>query len=454
MKRFLYLFLLTLVAQISVEKSHASVIVNSGQSDIYSLEIPSDGRTQAQKEILADPNKSASNHLVYPGPDKKRLTPVPKGYVPFYISHYGRHGSRYLIPDKIYDYPYQVLLRADSLEILTGKGKQTLRRITAIRNEAMGRHGELTSLGAEQHQGIARRMYQRFPEVFRGKTHVDAKSTVVIRCILSMENGLHALLRLNPELDITHDASCHDMYYMNQQDTLLQEKKMSGRAKEVYDRYSKQHENYQNLMKTLFKVPSYWQDSINTLELSDDLFHLARSLQSTDLRGKFTLYDIFTADEIYDNWLRSNAYWYVTYGPSPLNGGTQPYSQRNLLKNIISTADSCIMLSHPGATLRYGHDTMVMPLTCLLGLNGYDKKIGDLDSLVENNWLDYRIFPMACNIQFIFYRSAKYPGKILVKVLLNENEATLPIKPFAKGCYEWRKVRGYYLEKLSRYVGN
>ena len=56
---------------------------------------------QAKKEIMHNPYLSASNYLAYPGPQKE-LTKAPKGYLPFYISHYGRHGSRYLIGENEY----------------------------------------------------------------------------------------------------------------------------------------------------------------------------------------------------------------------------------------------------------------------------------------------------------------------------------------------------------------
>ena len=51
---------------------------------------------QARSDIKANVNLAASNYLAYPGPQKK-LSPAPAGYEPFYISHYGRHGSRYTI---------------------------------------------------------------------------------------------------------------------------------------------------------------------------------------------------------------------------------------------------------------------------------------------------------------------------------------------------------------------
>jgi hypothetical protein len=163
------------------------------------------------------------------------------------------------------------------------------------------------------------------------------------------------------------------------------------------------------------------------------------------------MYDLFNEDEIYDLWAGSNAWWYVSYGNSPLSGGIQGYSQRNLVRKIISEADSCLALPHPGATLRYGHDTMVMPLVCLLNLNGYDKKVS-LDDLDKSGWLNYRIFPMACNVQFIFYHKNDQDKDVIFKILHNEDEAVLPdLKP-VQGCYyKWSDFKDYFLKKINDY---
>ncbi len=409
------------------------------------------GAQQARKDFKADRNLSASNYLAYPGPLQAKLTPTPKGYEPFYLSHYGRHGSRWLIGDRDYNRPVKMLAKADSLGKLTAKGKDVLRKLTLLRDAAYKRDGELTLLGAQQHKGIAKRMVQNFPEIFEGKTNIDAKSTVVIRCILSMENALQQLLVMNPELQIRHDASYHDMYYMNQSDTALDHRKVTPEARKALDELNKKHMHPERVMRLLFNDDSYWQNEIKANDLYKVLFKQAGNLQSTELRHDFTLYDLFTDDEIYDLWVQDNARWYVTYGPSPLNGGTQPYSQRNLLRKIISEADSCLQLKHPGATLRYGHDTMVMPLTALLELDGMGKKINDLEQLDKEGWRNYRIFPMACNIQFVFYRPVNGKGDILFKVLRNENEATLPIKAVSGPYYRWQDFKDYFLKKLDAY---
>ena len=411
---------------------------------------------QAREDFRKDITLSGSNYKAYPGP-QKALTPAPAGYTPYYISHYGRHGSRYLIGPMDYDVPYNAMKKAADAGMLTEKGLEVFDKIGQIREEARGRDGELTQLGAEQHRGIAKRMYERFPEVFKGKTNIDAKSTTVIRCILSMENALLQLASMNPELNITHDASRHDMYYMNQSDSVLSALKRQGEKSQEYVDFRMKHRTSDRIMKLLFKDPNFLNDykvrgrSVEPYKLVEKIFELASNMQSTELRHKFNMYDIFTEDEVYELWLRSNAFWYVNYGSSPLSGGIQGYSQRNLLRKIISEADSCLAFPHPGATLRYGHDTMVMPLVCLLNLNGYDKKVS-LDDLDKVGWLNYRIFPMACNVQFIFYHKNDQDKDVIFKILHNEDEALIPeLKP-VQGCYyKWSDFKDFFLKKLDDY---
>lgn len=401
-----------------------------------------------REDFKRDITLSASNYVAYRGP-QKQLTPAPKGYKPFYLSHYGRHGSRYMIGKAAYDVPYFSLLKAKQEGKLTPKGEETLRKVALIREDAKGRDGELTPLGALQHQGITQRMMERFPEIFAGKTNIEARSTVVIRCILSMENGLQQLLRMNPQLHIFHDASYHDMFYMNQPDKRLDSLKNCIGRKVVQEELTSKHDNYKRVMEELFNDPAWVKQNINPRDLNWKLFEMAGAIQGTELRGKVSLYDLFNEEEIYQNWVVSNSWWQMSYGYSPYTGNEQPYSQRNLLRDIIEKADSCIALAHPGATLRYGHDTMVTPLVCLLNLNGYGEEIKEPEK-IATQWFDYKITPMATNLQFVFYRKAK-SDDILVKVLLNEDEATLPVKSDVAPYYHWNDFKAYCQEKLASF---
>ena len=75
----------------------------------------------------------------------------------------------------------------------------------------------------------------------------------------------------------------------------------------------------------------------------------------------------------------------------------------------------------------------------------------NLNELTEKGWVNYRAFPMGSNIQLVLYRKSPTDRDPLFKILLNENEATLPL-PAKKGpYYRWSDFRKYYLKKLDAY---
>ena len=86
------------------------------------------GAQTTVEELSADWNKLGGLYYAYPGPQSAQ-TPAPKGYKPFYISHFGRHGSRWLINPATYEATYAILHNADSLGALTELGKSVLERV-------------------------------------------------------------------------------------------------------------------------------------------------------------------------------------------------------------------------------------------------------------------------------------------------------------------------------------
>jgi hypothetical protein len=402
---------------------------------------------QTRTEIAKDQRLAAANYRDYPTPTKA-LTPAPTGYQPFYISHYGRHGSRWLIGPNAFDKPYAALTKADSLGKLTPRGREVLASVKAMRDNGRSREGELTPLGAEQHRAIAKRMYEHFPQVFAGKTHVDARSTVVIRCILSMENELLQLAALNPQLTFTHDASYHDMYFMNDQESPFNKLRNTQAVKDSLKAFNERHNDFTHMLRTVFNDTAYANRMAKT-DLAFRLWNMCIDLDNTELRHHFKpLYDLFSPDETYNAWLQNNAYWYCASGPNKITNGAGMYMQANLLRRFLADADSCVQLQHPGAQLRFAHESTVLPFVCLLNINGFGNPRSGLDNLDKEGWASYRVFPMACNVQFIFYRSAKH-NDILVKILLNEEEATLPVKTDCAPYYHWNDVRAYMQHLLS-----
>ena len=402
----------------------------------------------AKDEIAANHYLAGSNYLDY---DRQlptaQLTPAPKGYEPYYMSHYGRHGSRWLIGEGDYRNPLTTLREARDEGMLTATGLETLKKLEKFYPTTVKRLGDLTTVGERQHHGIGRRMAQNFPEIFKTKNlPIDARSTVVIRCILSMVAECEELMAANPTARIHNDVSESLQYYLNQpwEGRVRDLGRRTGdkETREAQQRYT----HPERLMKLLFNNEQYVYNNVRAGELMRQLFDVATNMQSHDT--DIELLSLFTDEELYDQWRIRNVGWYLDYGAAPQAGGIMPFSQLNLLKNIIETADT---VTQTQATLRFGHEVCVMPLACLLELDNCGAQVENLDTL-DNVWRNYRIFPMACNVQLVFYRPKKgKTGDILVKALLNERETTLPVKTDQWPYYRWADLRQYYLDKIAKF---
>ena len=186
---------------------------------------------QTVKDLIAEkPAYASCNYNTYPDSIPDNLTPSPSGKRPFYLSHYGRHGSRYISNRSGYDIPYRMMQHADSVDELTQTGRRVLQEIQTIMDDTEDRWGELTSYGKEQHRKIGRRMAERFPEIFCPGARVKAVSTVVPRCIESMGTAITEMLQVEPTLQVSMEASKRTMHYMNHQDRNFQKNYMTPEA--------------------------------------------------------------------------------------------------------------------------------------------------------------------------------------------------------------------------------
>ena len=403
----------------------------------------------ALERIKKMPAFAACNYHIYPD-SLYKLTPAPKGKHPFYISHYGRHGSRYINNPKGYNIPYAMMLQAESVAELTPFGKKVLDEMKLILQHSENRWGELAEYGRLQHKWIANHMIKQFPEVFEGNAWVQAKSTTVPRCIVSMGTAVNELVQGNPQLEVTQEASKRDMWYMNHQDPVMKRGKLSPTAQAAFDTYTSTRLGNSRMMELIFKNPDIVQEMVDENDFNYYLMKMGLFQLNTHLYQNTFLIDIFQPEELYRMWQIDNALWFAQYAHyTPNNGGDYPYVQRHLLRKIINDADSCIHLERHGAQLRFGHDTVLLPLVCLSGINGYDLRSDRLDEIEGKGWLCSDIFPMACNLQFVFYRSSPKDKDILFKVLLNEKEARLPIATDCAPYYHWRDFRRYYLKKIN-----
>lgn len=397
------------------------------------------------EEISADLNKAGGVYLAYPKVEAKQ-TPAPKGYKPFYVSHYGRHGSRYLLGDRDYLWIIQLMQKADSVNGLTPLGKDVLKRLTLVWQEVQGRAGDLTPLGVRQHQGIAERMTKNFPEVFRGKRSVSARSTVVYRCAMSMAAFGDRLKGLNPQLDISYEMSEKYMSYLNyhtdRSNAFTHGEK--GPWVEEYRKFEEQQVKPDRLVSTLFSNANFIRCEVNPNNLMWGLYWIAVDMQ--DIETPVSFYDIFTAREMFDLWQCVNYRFYIGNANPLASKGIVMANAKSLVENIIESADAAIKDHSIAATLRFGHDGNVIPLLALLQIENFDVAVAG-PSEVYKYWCDFKATPMASNVQIVFFENKK--GDVLVKFLHNEKEVHIPVKTDNWPYYHWNEVRDYYQKRLA-----
>ncbi len=399
----------------------------------------------SRQELLAHIELASSNYCNYPQPTG-HLTPPPPGYEPFFINHYGRHGARYITSDKQYKYLVGKLDTAQTMRLLTPLGEDALRRLKVAYADAYQRDGDLTRLGARQHRAIAHRMGVNYPGLFSQRITVNANSSTVRRCILSMANCCLELKSMYPQLDIEMDASEHDMYYLIPNDSIeIPKSERDGQLYDILADFKRKMLNGRHQMALLFNDTVKARQQVDPYILADYLWHVnADMLCLPELRLSFS--DLFTEDEIIDGFRAYNASWCLWEGLMP---GARPsyYAIYPLLRNFLDEARAAVGSSQPSIRLRFGHDSVLLPFTFILGLDEAIHTTDDMENL-HHTFSLFRLIPMAGNVQWVFFRK-QGSDDILVKFLMNENETSIPITTDCYPFYHWRDVETHYRTMLE-----
>ena len=132
------------------------------------------------------------------------------------------------------------------------------------------------------------------------------------------------------------------------------------------------------------------------------IYDISCSMQDVD-HVNVSFYDLFTKEELFDNWQVQNAWWYAYAGPCPLNGGKTPYEAADLLAKIIEEADHAVQYGAPNVSLRFGHDIALMSLLSLIHVDNCYTDERNLENLYKV-WCDYKIIPMSANLQMVFFK--------------------------------------------------
>ena len=395
-----------------------------------------------RKTIVEDPARAAANLFPYEY-HETAMTPAPRGFKPFYINHYGRHGSRYMSSDVETGAVRPVFEMADSCGLLTETGRKFWADLKAVLDEQEGMVGMLTTKGALEHRGIGERMARNFPKVFDGKSgrnKVDCITSTSPRCIISMVNMTDALAEHSRGLEFSYVTGAKYYSYIAYHPEVQEGLILSG-DKEMEFRRSES--DPARLISVFFNDP----DKI--LDVVGDPYVFERRLYQLSCMGHLTdhgtcLLGYFPEEQLVKNWEARNARFYLAYANSKELPDYASRVARPLLNVILSEIDAALEEdSDVAADLCYGHDVTLMPLISHIGIEGMHEKLCFEE--VNGRWDAADFICMGSNIQMVFYRNKS--GDVLTKILYNEKETTIPaVEAFSGPYYEWSSLREYLLK--------
>ncbi len=367
-------------------------------------------------------------------------TPAPSGFKPFYISHYGRHGSRSHSSDKPYVLLRDCLQAAADEGIITPSGDSLLacaKEMILLHN---GMDGRLTPRGAREHEMIAKRMYQRYSRVFKkGEVHVI--SSDVPRSLVSMAAFTSSLKACKTNLPITFD--CGAVY--QRVITLNSPKSIKRKA------YEDAHGELTRIpIDTMAVYKRFFTDTARGRELSGKpssfisaIFNLARFAEAYDIEEN--RYNFLPWEAVVTAYARHALQSYLAYCNSVAYGDDALKDVAVLAKEIVKKADEAIAGAPVAADLIFGHDLPFMCLCSFLGLEGFGyPRLTAAEAY--STWPGAKLCTFASNLQMIFYKNRK--GEVLVKFLVNEQETPVPeIEAVLGPYYRWEDIKRYIENK-------
>lgn len=393
--------------------------------------------------IYATPERAGGMYFAYPYTTDS-LAPVPAGFEPVYVSHYGRHGSRYVLSSSYHPRLLKLLEPQEKMDNLTEKGKNLLRVVRKSEAATEGHIGELSDLGTKQHKAIATRLYKRLPSLFKDGDTVQARSSMVQRCIMSMAAFSEGLKENNPKLTVLRHATPKDMdiiIYKTPCAAKLENSDSIWRvgSQPLIDSLQRSEASARKLFKDINKVEDLGK-------MMNYIREIATSLQNVETEVNENVMDVFEPEDLYNQWMVSNYRLYVRHGNAVLSNACGPKSSVNLVRDFVSKANESLAGNGVNADFRFGHDTGLLKLIAFMGVQGADGSAAGIKN-VANTWHSDKLTPMAGNLQMILFRNGE--GKVLACFRLHEQPVLLNgIKEskLAPGYYDWDELSAHLLK--------
>ena len=422
----------------------------------------------AQPEVvLGDPFKSSGLDNIYDF-DAQICTAAPKGYEAFYISHYGRHGSRYPYTATVATALLDLLHEAEGKENLSEYGSGLMARLELFMEKAGNHIGELTDLGRQQQYRLAGEMAERYPQAFRKGAVVTAQASSSPRSILSMASFCTALARKCPSIRIDQFQGFAETQAtapnMGRNPLRIKGPGLGNPYRESPAEFMQRRfpEFTETVLGKMFRDPYAALGDRDVQYLMDHIYMLIGGMNSLPDGVRMDFSDIATPETLARMWELDNYQRFCEYI-------VYTASCCSVFKDIIERADARLALLDSaagklegraegraeGADLRFGHDHVLMSLLMIADIDSF----GELPENPDELGHVFQTFrsPMAANLHFVFYRPKNGRGPILTGLSLNGQPARLSaldkelgLSPDESGFYRWDDVKAWFEKRFSQ----
>lgn len=360
--------------------------------------------------------------------DGTDISKAPKGYEPVYISHYGRHGSRYASSSSTYVNLQEVLSDGHNARVLTDIGEKFYELFKDFVDVPLTNTGDIVPLGFEQHKLISDIVFDNFTKVFADGRKVNAIASTSQRCIVSMASFCANLKSRNPKIDLFMDSNHAGMTIVAPPSapsalrrSFVGPKEPTGL--ESVESFGRRIVDLDALNARLFKVPTFIDNYEGGIyAFSKVLFSFLTGYRNYCDEPIFDF--VLTKEQMVTLW-EANNFDSFTYDTEAR------YRMIPLLEDIIAKADVALGDPSIAADLRFGHDYIAEAFTCLINANSVGTIPSRADEVKE--WFQSYNICMATTLLFVFYKNKA--GDVIFKLVWNEHDANLPQLTPVTGCY-------------------
>ena len=405
---------------------------------------------QDAKTLLKEnPERLANIHHSYEAPAVITDTPAPEGYEPFYLSHYGRHGSRYHTSMRAVTRVSTILDTLGMMGCLTEEGKALRDELDSLARFHEGQSGNLTSRGGLEHQGTSQRLYERVPSLFhqQERNRVVAVSSSSQRCIQSLANFTLKLSGNAPDLAFTVYAGERFMKFLAPGSTIP----LNPSHFTICDSVMTARFDPTRVMKAWFTDPWFAAQHLGHYTVHRFIYYIFYAANIGQcLKLDYDVPDIyrhFTEEELYNLWYVDDIANYNYFANTVENLCRYDMTGQGVLVDIVEKADAAMAGNDVVADLRFGHDSGLMSLWTFLRMENCEVPHPMAEG-PEIGWYCFQEMPMGSNLQMIFYKNRK--DDVIVKILRNEKEVVIPsLKPWKGPYYKWKDLRAHFGQLLA-----